>query len=132
MFSPRSSNYERLEGGMGPSRNASGRRFAWTKFAIGAVVIIGLVYFFGPRREDLDDYVPGEWVFLLFGEMGEGRGGAWRKGKGVVGCSPELKFGFIWLGCSLCSVAALGVTMLGCGTDGDVSSDYEARHTRPV
>ena len=60
MFSPRSSNYERLEGGMGPSRSAPGRRFAWKKFALGAAVIIGLVYFFGPRREDLDDYVPGE------------------------------------------------------------------------
>ncbi|KAH9891797.1 nucleoside phosphatase family-domain-containing protein [Cubamyces lactineus] len=58
MFSPRSSNYERLEGGMGPSKTSPGRRFAWKKFAIGAVVIIGLVYFFGPRREDLDDYMP--------------------------------------------------------------------------
>ena len=60
MFSPRSSNYERLEGGMGPSRGAQPRRFAWKKFALGAVVIVALVYFFGPRREDLDDYVPGE------------------------------------------------------------------------
>lgn len=59
MFSPRSSNYERLEGGMGPSRSSPGRKFAWKKFAIGAVVLIGLVYFFGPRREDLEDYVPG-------------------------------------------------------------------------
>ncbi|KAI0667683.1 nucleoside phosphatase family-domain-containing protein [Trametes maxima] len=58
MFSPRSSNYDRLEGGMGPSKNGTGRRFAWKKFAIGAVVIVGLVYFFGPRREDLDDYMP--------------------------------------------------------------------------
>ena len=61
MFSPRSSNYERLEGGMGPSRSSPGRRFAWKKFAIGAVVLVGLVYFFGPRREDLDDYVPCEF-----------------------------------------------------------------------
>ncbi|KAI0632268.1 nucleoside phosphatase family-domain-containing protein [Trametes polyzona] len=58
MFSPRSSNYERLEGGMGPSKSSPGRKFAWKKFAIGAVVLIGLVYFFGPRREDLDDYMP--------------------------------------------------------------------------
>ncbi|KAI0715674.1 nucleoside phosphatase family-domain-containing protein [Cerioporus squamosus] len=43
---------------MGPSRSPPGRRFAWKKFAIGAVVLIGLVYFFGPRREDLDDYLP--------------------------------------------------------------------------
>ncbi|EIN12644.1 hypothetical protein PUNSTDRAFT_124404 [Punctularia strigosozonata HHB-11173 SS5] len=52
MFSPRSANYERLEAGKGPSRNGA-RRFAWKKFAIGAVVIIGLVYVFGPRRSDL-------------------------------------------------------------------------------
>ena len=45
---------------MGPSRGAQPRRFAWKKFALGAVVIVALVYFFGPRREDLDDYVPGE------------------------------------------------------------------------
>ena len=63
MFSPRSSNYERLEGGMGPSRNGPGRKFAWKKFAIGAVVLIGLVYFFGPRKEDLTDYVPGAYAF---------------------------------------------------------------------
>ncbi|KAI0754806.1 nucleoside phosphatase family-domain-containing protein [Daedaleopsis nitida] len=43
---------------MGPGKNGPGRRFAWKKFAIGAVVLIGLVYFFGPRKEDLDDYVP--------------------------------------------------------------------------
>ncbi|TBU29990.1 nucleoside phosphatase family-domain-containing protein [Dichomitus squalens] len=43
---------------MGPSKSGGGRRFAWKKFAIGAVVLIGLVYFFGPRKEDLDDYVP--------------------------------------------------------------------------
>ncbi|KAL1937500.1 hypothetical protein VTO73DRAFT_13152 [Trametes versicolor] len=58
MFSPRSSNYERLEGGMGPSKSGPGRKFSWKKFAIGAAVIIGLVYFFNPRREDLDDYMP--------------------------------------------------------------------------
>ena len=65
MFSPRSSNYERLEGGMGPSRSSPGRRFAWKKFAIGAVVLIGLVYFFGPRKEDLDSYVPCECPALI-------------------------------------------------------------------
>ncbi|KAH9912853.1 nucleoside phosphatase family-domain-containing protein [Epithele typhae] len=61
MFSPRSSNYERLEGGMGPGRSASGRRFGWKKFALGAVVVIAVVYFFGPRREDLGEYVPGDY-----------------------------------------------------------------------
>ncbi|KAF8810998.1 hypothetical protein BYT27DRAFT_7090605 [Phlegmacium glaucopus] len=49
MISPRSSNYERLEGGMGPSRLKS-RRFGWKKFAIVACVFIGLVYLFGPRE----------------------------------------------------------------------------------
>lgn len=48
-ISPRSSNYERLEGGMGPSRNGA-VRFAWKKFAIGAMCIIAVVYFFGPRE----------------------------------------------------------------------------------
>jgi len=48
IISPRSSDYERLEGGMGPSRTG-GKKFAWKKFAIGAAVIIGLVWFFGPR-----------------------------------------------------------------------------------
>ncbi|KAJ8503484.1 hypothetical protein ONZ45_g10808 [Pleurotus djamor] len=49
ILSPRSTNYERLEGGMGPSRTGRAR-FAWKKFAIAAVVLIGLVYFFGPRE----------------------------------------------------------------------------------
>ncbi|KAG6856432.1 hypothetical protein H0H87_004559 [Tephrocybe sp. NHM501043] len=48
-ISPRSANYERLEGGMGPSR-MQGRHFAWKKFAVGAAIIIGLVWFVGPRE----------------------------------------------------------------------------------
>ena len=72
MFSPRSSNYERLEGGMGPSRNNQSRRFwiGWKRFAIGAVVIVGLVWVFGPRKEDIipEDYekyipnIPGTYI----------------------------------------------------------------------
>ncbi|KAF8965955.1 nucleoside phosphatase family-domain-containing protein [Flammula alnicola] len=50
MISPRSSNYERLEGGHGPSRTGTPKRFAWKKFAIAAAVLIGMVYFFGPRE----------------------------------------------------------------------------------
>ncbi|KDR83183.1 hypothetical protein GALMADRAFT_239021 [Galerina marginata CBS 339.88] len=50
ILSPRSSNYERLEGGHGPSRNGGQKRFAWKKFAIAAAVLIGLIYFFGPRE----------------------------------------------------------------------------------
>ncbi|RDB14812.1 putative guanosine-diphosphatase [Hypsizygus marmoreus] len=49
-ISPRSANYERLEGGMGPSRLPAVKRFAWKKFAIGAALIIGIVWFFGPRE----------------------------------------------------------------------------------
>ncbi|KAI0695295.1 nucleoside phosphatase family-domain-containing protein [Cytidiella melzeri] len=60
MFSPRSSNYERLEGGHGPSRAGNMRRFGWKKFAVGAVLIIGFVWVFGPRKEDIipDKYMP--------------------------------------------------------------------------
>ncbi|KAJ8691719.1 Guanosine-diphosphatase [Pleurotus ostreatus] len=50
IMSPRSANYERLEGGMGPGRRTGLARFAWKKFAVAAVVLIGLVYFFGPRE----------------------------------------------------------------------------------
>ncbi|RDX40112.1 hypothetical protein OH76DRAFT_1562234 [Lentinus brumalis] len=57
MLSPRSSNYKRLEGGTGPSREPAGRSFAWKKSAIRVVVFIGLVYFFGPRRGVLNGYI---------------------------------------------------------------------------
>ena len=51
MFSGRNSGgYDRLEGGHGPGRHVVGRNFAWKKFAIGAVALITLVYFFGPRE----------------------------------------------------------------------------------
>ena len=50
MISPRSSNYERLEGGHGPTRTGPAKRFAWKKFAIAAAVLITMVYFFGPRE----------------------------------------------------------------------------------
>ena len=50
MISSRSSNnYDRLEGGLGPSRTT--KKFGWKKFAIGAGVLIALVYFFGPRAK---------------------------------------------------------------------------------
>ncbi|KAH9949806.1 nucleoside phosphatase family-domain-containing protein [Amylocystis lapponica] len=60
MFSPRSPNYERLEGGMGASRLGGGRFFAWRKFALAAVVLIGLVWAFGPRKVDWlpEKYMP--------------------------------------------------------------------------
>lgn len=67
LFSPRNSNYERLEGGMGPSRLGGVRAFGWKKFAIGAVVLIALVYVFGPRREDIlpEGYIPCEYIRRL-------------------------------------------------------------------
>ena len=51
MISPRSSNYERLEGGMGPSRMSHVRWYGWKKFGIAACVLIGLIYLFGPRQK---------------------------------------------------------------------------------
>ncbi|KAG1814973.1 nucleoside phosphatase family-domain-containing protein [Suillus variegatus] len=59
VFTSTSSNYERLEGGFGSGRAT--RMLAWKKFAIGAVVLISVVWFFGPRsRIDLapDDAHP--------------------------------------------------------------------------
>ncbi|KIY65112.1 hypothetical protein CYLTODRAFT_424636 [Cylindrobasidium torrendii FP15055 ss-10] len=51
MLSPRTANYERIEGGMGPSRGVSkDRTLTWKRFAILAAFVIGLVYFFGPRH----------------------------------------------------------------------------------
>ncbi|KAH7925558.1 hypothetical protein BV22DRAFT_1033828 [Leucogyrophana mollusca] len=52
--SPSSNNYERLENGMGPGR--ASRKLAWRKLAIGVVVLIGLVWFFGPREGT--DFIP--------------------------------------------------------------------------
>ena len=51
MISPRSSNYERLEGGMGPSRISHVRWYGWKKFGVVACVLIGLIYLFGPRQK---------------------------------------------------------------------------------
>lgn len=51
--SPRSGNYELLESGSmgspGSSRQGA-KRFAWKKFAMGAGLLIALVYLFGPRK----------------------------------------------------------------------------------
>ncbi|KAL1680353.1 nucleoside phosphatase family-domain-containing protein [Schizophyllum commune] len=41
--------YDRLEGGMGPSRGARRGGAAWKKYAIGAAAVIGLIVLFGPR-----------------------------------------------------------------------------------
>lgn len=50
MISPRSSNYERLEGGLGPGRIVSTKRFAWKKFALAAIAVIALLYLLGPKK----------------------------------------------------------------------------------
>ncbi|OJA10377.1 hypothetical protein AZE42_07797 [Rhizopogon vesiculosus] len=46
-FTTRSNNYDRLEGGLGPGRTS--RKVAWKKFAMGGAVLIGFVWFLGPR-----------------------------------------------------------------------------------
>jgi len=48
---PTTNNYERLEGGMGSPSHGHPKKWVWTwrKFAIGAGVLIGLVWFVGPR-----------------------------------------------------------------------------------
>jgi guanosine-diphosphatase len=48
----RSGIYERLEGGISGSTSSwtGSRKFAWRKAALGAAVLIGLVWLFGPRE----------------------------------------------------------------------------------
>ncbi|KAI0736244.1 nucleoside phosphatase family-domain-containing protein [Fomitopsis betulina] len=61
--SPTSSNYERLEGGHGVKSVGAAMRLAgWKKFALAGAVIVGLVYFFGPRKES---FVPHEMPSIL-------------------------------------------------------------------
>ncbi|KZT65832.1 hypothetical protein DAEQUDRAFT_496508 [Daedalea quercina L-15889] len=61
--SPTTSNYERLEGGHGVKSVGSAVRLAgWKKFALAAVVIVGLVYVFGNRKEGM---VPHEMPSIL-------------------------------------------------------------------
>jgi hypothetical protein len=79
---PRSNSYERLEGGgMGPSPPAamgqggwmmmmSGqKKFAWwKKFAVGALMLFGIVWFFGPRAPrhfSWGSKKPGEFFFFF-------------------------------------------------------------------
>ena len=74
MISPRSSNYDRLEGGMGPSRVGGVKRFAWKKFAVGAALLVGVVWLFGPRahtfswrgKGNADLEVEGKFNFFFF------------------------------------------------------------------
>jgi len=50
-MSTRNTTYERLEGGMGPGKPS--RKLTWKKIAIGCGVLMGLVWFFGPRGDAL-------------------------------------------------------------------------------
>ncbi|TFK26883.1 guanosine-diphosphatase [Coprinopsis marcescibilis] len=66
LLSPRSGNYDRLEGGMGPSRigTPAWRRFGWKKFAVIATLLITVVWLWGPRERNIDwasvkDYTKG-------------------------------------------------------------------------
>lgn len=56
MFPAKNTTYERLEGGMGPGRQ--GKKLAWKKIAIGCGVLMGLVWFFGPRKDALSAGTP--------------------------------------------------------------------------
>ncbi|XP_006462921.1 hypothetical protein AGABI2DRAFT_72811 [Agaricus bisporus var. bisporus H97] len=50
-----SSPYDRLEGGMGAQRGTAGRR-NWKKYAIIAVLVVGVVWFMAPRSENYPWY----------------------------------------------------------------------------
>jgi len=74
--SPWSSNHDRLEGGMGPSRVGGTKRFACKKFAVCAafLVVIGVIWLFRPRahtlswrgNEKADSEVEGKFHCLSF------------------------------------------------------------------
>ncbi|KAK0446889.1 nucleoside phosphatase family-domain-containing protein [Armillaria borealis] len=88
MLSPRSSNYDRIEGGMGPSRGYPAKqKFAWKKFAVGAAVIIGLVWIFGPRERR---HMP-SWVSDSTAELEESHTTTpWSPSKPVTTSPPTL------------------------------------------
>lgn len=50
MISPRRSNYERLEGGLGPSRLGM-RNFTWKKIALCLTITIGVLWLLRPSKE---------------------------------------------------------------------------------
>ncbi|KAI0304320.1 nucleoside phosphatase family-domain-containing protein [Multifurca ochricompacta] len=50
MISPRSGNYERLEGGLGPSRLGV-RNIAWRKIFLCLIIIVGLVWLLKPPEQ---------------------------------------------------------------------------------
>lgn len=52
MISPRSSNYERLEGGLGPSRLEM-RNIAWRKILLCLTITFGILWFLKPSKESV-------------------------------------------------------------------------------
>jgi guanosine-diphosphatase len=52
MISPRSSNFERLEGGLGPSRLGM-RNIAWRKILLCLTITLGVLWFLRPSKESV-------------------------------------------------------------------------------
>jgi len=50
MISPRASNYERLEGGLGPGRLGI-RNFAWKKVVLCLTITVGVLWLLRPSKE---------------------------------------------------------------------------------
>lgn len=51
MISPRAGNYERLEGGLGPSRMGM-RNITWRKVAFCITITVGVLWLLRPSREN--------------------------------------------------------------------------------
>jgi len=68
MVLPRSSNYERLEGGMGPSRLGV-RNFTWRRIVLCLALVVAFVWFLSPaepKRVWDGIKTPGEsWIFTI-------------------------------------------------------------------
>src|SRR6266849_4784978 len=52
MISPRNSNFERLEGGLGPSRLGM-RNIAWRKIVLCLTITVGVLWFLRPSKESV-------------------------------------------------------------------------------
>jgi guanosine-diphosphatase len=63
ILSFRSGNYDRLEGGIGRNRVGGMKRFGWKKFA---VVLVGVVWLFGPRAHTFSQWGNGNDDFGKF------------------------------------------------------------------
>ena len=64
MISPRSSNYERLEGGLGPSRVWM-RNIAWKRIVLCLAITVGVLWFLRPSKESIwPKKTPGEPLLI--------------------------------------------------------------------